>query len=84
MAGFAIALIDVIVALVYLILKLTHWYSFHAGYAPMICGMFMMGAIQLLFIGLMGEYILNINDRIMNRPLVIEAERINFDEQSDK
>ena len=78
MAGFAIAIIDVIVALVYLILKLTHWYSFHAGYAPMICGMFMMGAIQLLFIGLMGEYILNINTRVIGRPLVVEEKRINF------
>lgn len=55
MAGFVIALIDVIVALVYLVLKLTHWYNFHAGYAPMIIGMFMMGAVQLIFIGLMGN-----------------------------
>ncbi len=78
MAGFVIAMIDVIVALVYLILKLTHWYSFHAGYAPMIIGMFMMGAIQLLFIGLMGEYILNINTRVIGRPLVVEEKRINF------
>ena len=78
MAGFVIALIDVIVALVYLVLKLTHWYSFHAGYAPMIIGMFMMGAIQLLFIGLIGEYILNINTRVIGRPLVVEEKRINF------
>ncbi len=78
MAGFLVALIDVIVALVYLVLKLTHWYSFHAGYAPMIIGMFMMGAIQLLFIGLIGEYILNINTRVIGRPLVVEEKRINF------
>lgn len=78
MAGFVIALIDVIVAFVYLVLKLTHWYSFHAGYAPMICGMFMMGAVQLIFIGLMGEYILNINTRVIGRPLVVEEKRINF------
>lgn len=77
-AGFICALADVIVALVYLVLKLTHWYSFHAGYAPMIIGMFLIGAIQLFFIGLMGEYILNINTRVISRPLVVEEKRINF------
>lgn len=78
-AGFVLAVIDVIVALVYLILKLTHWYSFNAGYAPMIIGMFLIGAVQLFFIGLMGEYILNINTRVIGRPLVVEEKRINFD-----
>ena len=77
-AGFICALVDLIVAFVYLVLKLTHWYSFHAGYAPMIIGMFLIGAIQLFFIGLMGEYILNINTRVIGRPLVVEEKRINF------
>jgi len=77
-AGFICALVDLIVAFVYLVLKLTHWYSFHAGYAPMIIGMFLIGAIQLFFIGLMGEYILNINTRVINRPIVVEEKRINF------
>ncbi|WP_026652341.1 glycosyltransferase family 2 protein [Butyrivibrio proteoclasticus] len=84
LAGFIVAFIDVIVALVYLILKLTHWYSFHAGYAPMIVGMFLMGAIQLMFIGLTGEYILNINTRVIHRPLVVEEKRINFDSDKEK
>ncbi|RKM54482.1 glycosyltransferase [Butyrivibrio sp. X503] len=78
-AGFICALIDIIVAFVYLVLKLTHWYSFHAGYAPMIIGMFLIGAVQLFFIGLMGEYILNINTRVIGRPIVVEEKRINFD-----
>ena len=43
-------------------------------------GMFFLGAVQLLFLGLIGEYVLSINQRIMNRPLVIEEERINFDD----
>ena len=42
--------------------------------------MFILGSIQMFFIGFLGEYILNINERIMNRPLVVEEERINFDE----
>lgn len=40
--------------------------------------MFFLGAVQLVFLGLMGEYILSINGRVMKRPLVIEEERINF------
>lgn len=79
-AGFICASIDLIVAFVYLILKLTHWYSFNAGYAPTIIGMFLIGAIQLFFTGLMGEYIMNINTRVISRPLVVEEKRINFDE----
>ena len=37
----------------------------------------------LIFLGLIGEYILSINQRIMNRPLVIEAERINFEKSEE-
>lgn len=79
-AGFICSVISVIIAVIYLVLKLTHWYSFHAGYAPMIIGLFLIGAIELFFIGLMGEYILNINTRSINRPIVVEELRINFDD----
>ena len=78
-AGFLIGLASFVVALVFLILKLTHWDSFQAGYAPMIIGVFLLGAIQLFFIGFLGEYVLNINTRIMHRPLVVEERRINFE-----
>ena len=80
LAGFFFAIIDLVVALVYLILKLTNWYGFNAGYAPTIIGIFLIGAIQLFFTGLMGEYIMNINTRVISRPLVVEEKRINFDE----
>lgn len=78
--GFIVGFIDVIVALVYLVLKLLNWDQFHAGYAPMIIGMFMIGAVQLAFMGFMGEYIMNINTRAINRPVVVEEKRINFPE----
>jgi len=77
--GFIVGFIDVIVAIVYLVLKLTHWNDFAAGNAPMVIGMFLLGAIQLTFMGFMGEYILNINTRTINRPIVVEEKRINFD-----
>ena len=55
-----------------------------AGTAPILIGMFFLGAVQLLFIGLVGEYILSINQRIMKRPLVIEEERINYDKEDER
>ncbi|MBQ6555801.1 MAG: glycosyltransferase, partial [Firmicutes bacterium] len=67
------------IAVIYLILKLIFWYSFPVGIAPLIILVSIIGSVQLFFIGLLGEYILNINKRLMNRPLVIEEERINFD-----
>ena len=62
----------------YLILKLIYWDRFPAGTAPILIGMMFLGAIQLFFIGFIGEYILTINQRVMKRPLVIEEKRINF------
>ena len=69
-----------IIAVVYLILKLVYWDRFPAGMAPILIGMLFLGSIQIFFIGLIGEYILTINQRVMKRPLVVEEERINFDE----
>lgn len=79
--GFIIAAVSVIIALVYLVLKLIYWNTFFMGTAPILIGMFFLGAVQLIFLGLIGEYILSINQRVMNRPLVIEEERINFEEE---
>jgi glycosyltransferase involved in cell wall biosynthesis len=79
--GFVSSGISLLVALIYLIMKLTHWHDFMAGNAPMILGIYVIGSLQLFFIGLLGEYILNINTRVIKRPLVVEEKRINFDEE---
>jgi len=71
-----------IAAIILIIIKLTHWYSYSVGIAPAVIGMFFIGGVQLFFIGFLGEYILSINKRVMNRPLVIEEERINFEEDN--
>lgn len=76
--GVIVSIFCFIIGIVYLILKLIYWDEFAAGNAPMLIGMFFLGGIQLLFLGIIGEYILSINQRVMNRPLVIESERINF------
>ena len=76
--GFFTSGISILIAIVYLVMKLLFWDTFVAGTAPILIGIFVIGGIQMFFIGLIGEYILNMNNRIMNRPLVIEEERLNF------
>ena len=76
-AGFVCALISLLVAAVYFVLKIAYWNDFPMGTAPILIGVFFFGSVQLFFTGLIGEYILSINKRIMNRPLVVERERIN-------
>lgn len=79
--GFATAVLSAVIALAYLAMKFIYWERFLAGTAPILIGMFFLGAVVMIFLGIMGEYILSMNQRIMNRPLVIEAERINFEEE---
>lgn len=76
--GSLCSLVSMAIAVVYLIMKLVYWDRFPAGMAPMLIGMLFLGSVQIFFIGLVGEYILSINARVMKRPLVVEEERINF------
>lgn len=82
--GAFFALISFVVAMVYLVLKLVFWDRFEAGQAPILIGIFLIGSIQVFFIGLLGEYILSINNRVIRRPLVIEEERLNFSEGKER
>ncbi len=77
--GFIISFLSILVALIYLVLKLCNWNSFQAGIAPILIGVFLLGGMQIFFIGFLGEYILNINQRIMHRPLVVVEEKLNFE-----
>jgi glycosyltransferase involved in cell wall biosynthesis len=70
--GFVSSFISILIAGVYLVLKLIYWNRFQAGMTPLLIGIFIFGSIQLFFVGLLGEYIMNINMRVMKRPLVIE------------
>jgi len=78
-AGFILSIVSFLIAIVYGLYKLIYWDRFEAGTAPLVIGLFFMFSVQLFFMGLLGEYILSIHQRIMNRPLVIEKERVNFD-----
>lgn len=77
--GFMFSAVSLVVALVYLVLKLVFWDRFVAGTIPILLAVCILGSIQIFFIGLLGEYVLSINKRIMKRPLVIEEERLNFE-----
>lgn len=77
MAGFALSAISLLIALGYLVLKLTQWEQMSLGLAPiLIC--FFFASVRLFFIGLLGEYILHIHTQVQKRPLVMERKRINF------
>ncbi|MCD7899173.1 MAG: glycosyltransferase family 2 protein [Bacteroides sp.] len=77
--GFWIALLSLLTGLGYLIYKLIYWDSFTLGMAPLVIGLFFFSSIQLIFIGIIGEYIGAIYTQVHKKPLVIEKERINFD-----
>jgi len=79
MAGFALSIIALLVAVIYLVLKLSMWNTFDLGLAPLVIGVYFFGSVQLFFIGVLGEYILSIHTQVYHRPLVVEKERINFD-----
>ncbi|MFV0529712.1 MAG: glycosyltransferase family 2 protein [Lachnospiraceae bacterium] len=80
--GFVASGVSILIAIVYLILKLIFWDRFAAGQAPMLIGVFLMGGIQLLFIGLLGEYLLSVHARLVHRPLVVEEQRLNFEKKT--
>ena len=78
--GLIISLLSLIIATIFLILKLFNWYNYTMGIAPMLIGIFAFGGFQLFFLGLLGEYIIVILQHVRNLPLVIERERVNFED----
>jgi len=79
MAGFFLATLSLIFSVFFLIYKIIYWNRFDTGMAPILIGFFFFSSVQLFFIGLLGEYIASINTRVMKRPLVVEKERVNFE-----
>ena len=78
MLGFAMSLMSFLGALAYLAYKLLFWERFSLGMAPLVIGLFLFSSVQLFFIGILGEYVGAIHTQVLNRPLVVEKERINF------
>ena len=76
--GLISSVVSFIIGMFYLVMKLLYWDNFSAGFAPIVVGLFFLGSIQLLFIGIVGEYVGQILRRITPTPLVIERECLNF------
>jgi glycosyltransferase involved in cell wall biosynthesis len=79
--GFVTAAICMVIALLYLVYKLIFWNSFTVGLAPLIIGVFLLGSVQLIALGMLGEYIGAIHTHLQKRPYVVELERVNFDQE---
>ena len=82
MLGFAVSFLSIFVAAIYLIFKLLYWNQFSLGLAPLVVGRFFFSAVQLFFIGIVGEYIGAIHTQVLKRPHVVELERINFEPET--
>lgn len=77
--GFFLGIASILVALIFLVLKISYWDNFPVGYAPIMIAIFFMFGLLMCFIGLLGEYIGSIHTYLQKRPIVVEKERINFD-----
>jgi glycosyltransferase involved in cell wall biosynthesis len=76
--GFVFALLSLITGFLYLVAKLIFWNQFQMGLAPTMIGLFFLGSVQLVALGIIGEYVGSIHTIVQSRPLVTEKERINF------
>lgn len=81
--GAGLGVVSALFAIFVLISKLLNWNSYPYGTATIIIGVFFIGAVQLFFTGILGEYILSINTRSMRRPLVVVGEKINFEDEKE-
>lgn len=79
LVGMAVAALSLVATLVYLGLKLAFWSSIPFGVTPILLATFFFGAVQMLAIGLVGEYVSLLLQYTRRFPLVVEDERINFD-----
>lgn len=78
MGGFFMAALSVLIAFVFFVAKLVFWDYFQLGMAPVLIGLFFFGAVQMLSVGIIGEYVGSIHTKVRNLPLVVERERVNF------
>lgn len=79
MGGAALAGLSLLAAFAFLVAKLMFWNSFQIGIAPLLISLFFFSSVQIIFLGMLGEYLGSVHTKIRNMPLVVEAERVNFD-----
>jgi glycosyltransferase involved in cell wall biosynthesis len=81
-SGFVSAALCTLAGLGYLLYKLLYWNRFSVGIAPLVIGIFFFSSVQLISVGILGEYIGAIHTQVQRRPLVVERERINFEREA--
>jgi glycosyltransferase involved in cell wall biosynthesis len=79
MGGGLLAGFSLLIAFGFLVAKLLFWNSFQVGIAPMLISLFFFSSVQILFLGMLGEYLGSVHTQMRNMPLVVESERVNFD-----
>ncbi len=78
LSGFLFAGTSILLALLYAAMKLVNW-SFQApGATTTVVLVLFFSGIQLLFLGILGEYIGAIHSQVRRRPFVIIREKVNF------
>lgn len=82
LTGFIISFISIIVSIIFFFYKILFWNSFDLGVAPIVIGLFFFSGFQIFLLGLVGEYISVILSHVRKLPLVIEKERINFEDKN--
>ncbi|MCU1337567.1 MAG: glycosyl transferase, family 2 [Bryobacterales bacterium] len=79
--GFVSSILSLLAGLAYFVYKLLFWNNFSVGIPPLIIGLFFLGSVQLVSMGILGEYLGAIHTQVQKRPHVIEKERVNFEYQ---
>ncbi|MNP83515.1 hypothetical protein D3C76_1824820 [compost metagenome] len=74
-----LALLSLLIAFGFFVAKVLFWDSFQLGVAPMLISLFFFSSVQILFLGMLGEYLGSVHTQMRNMPLVVESERVNFD-----
>lgn len=79
--GAILGVVCLLIAIWVFVHKLLNWEAYPAGMASVLIGVFMVGAVQLFFIGILGEYVLSINTKVVKKPRVVIGETINVEEE---
>jgi polyisoprenyl-phosphate glycosyltransferase len=78
-AGFSLSALAMLMAVVFLVLKLCFWPYIPAGYAPAVISIFFLASVQMFLIGLVGEYVGAVLTQVRHRPIVVESQRLQGD-----
>jgi hypothetical protein len=80
--GLVLSAFGFLIAAFYLVAKLVYWDSFPLGQAPLLIGIFLFASVQILIMGLIGEYVAAIHQRLQRNPWVVEKKRVNFETEA--